>query len=123
MRIMLATLAQTQHKLGSRDPGVDRRWSDKEELWFDFMADTGDGGNPTYAIARSLAQPQLLLHIPDSTRRLVRQYSGGNAAEKKKEKNSRKGSNLSTDANKPKPTDVADFHILPRADLLVCIYI
>ncbi|KAG0471523.1 hypothetical protein HPP92_016069 [Vanilla planifolia] len=29
----------------------------KEELWFDFMADTGDGGNSTYAIARLLAQP------------------------------------------------------------------
>ncbi|KAG6672184.1 hypothetical protein I3842_16G045700 [Carya illinoinensis] len=31
----------------------------KEELWFDFMADTGDGGNSTYAVARLLAKPEL----------------------------------------------------------------
>lgn len=30
---------------------------DKEELWFDFMADTGDGGNSTYAVTRLLARP------------------------------------------------------------------
>lgn len=30
----------------------------------DFMADTGDGGNPTYAVARSLAAPQLPVNTP-----------------------------------------------------------
>lgn len=34
-------------------------FSDKKELWFDFMADTGDGGNPTYTVARLLAQPDI----------------------------------------------------------------
>eukprot|EP00879_Flechtneria_rotunda_P018990 GHRR01019937.1.p1 GENE.GHRR01019937.1~~GHRR01019937.1.p1 ORF type:complete len:748 (+),score=303.12 GHRR01019937.1:256-2499(+) len=31
----------------------------KQELWFDFIADTGDGGNSTYAVARALAAPKL----------------------------------------------------------------
>jgi hypothetical protein len=33
----------------------------KDELWFDFIADTGDGGNSTYAVARLLAQPSLAI--------------------------------------------------------------
>ena len=33
--------------------------SKRNELWMDFMADTGDGGNSTYSIARLLAQPSL----------------------------------------------------------------
>ncbi|XP_042965403.1 uncharacterized protein LOC122299302 isoform X2 [Carya illinoinensis] len=35
--------------------------SEKDELWFDFMADTGDGGNSTYTVARLLAQPRIEL--------------------------------------------------------------
>src|SRR4051812_38022043 len=31
------------------------------EFWIDYVADTGDGWNPTYAIAHTLAQPQLTL--------------------------------------------------------------
>uniref|UniRef100_A0A7N2KRW9 Calcineurin-like phosphoesterase domain-containing protein n=1 Tax=Quercus lobata TaxID=97700 RepID=A0A7N2KRW9_QUELO len=34
-------------------------FSTKEELWFDFMADTGDGGNSTYTVARPLAQRKI----------------------------------------------------------------
>lgn len=33
--------------------------SKRDDLWFDFMADTGDGGNSTYSVARLLAQPFL----------------------------------------------------------------
>ena len=33
------------------------------DMWFDFIADTGDGGNSTYAIARSLAQPTLGVQV------------------------------------------------------------
>lgn len=36
----------------------------RTEAWVDFMADTGDGGNPTYAVARSLAAPQLPVNTP-----------------------------------------------------------
>lgn len=35
--------------------------SEKEDLWFDFMADTGDGGNSSYTVARLLAQPSIRL--------------------------------------------------------------
>ena len=33
--------------------------AEREEVWLDFMADTGDGGDPTYAVARALAAPWL----------------------------------------------------------------
>lgn len=32
-------------------------FSEKDDFWFDFMADTGDGGNSSYAVARLLAKP------------------------------------------------------------------
>lgn len=35
--------------------------SGQEELWFDFLADTGDGFNPTHTTARLLAQEKLEL--------------------------------------------------------------
>ena len=34
-------------------------FSAKKELWFDFIADTGDGGNSTYTISRLLAQREI----------------------------------------------------------------
>lgn len=34
-------------------------YSDRNDLWFDYLADTGDGWNPTYAIASLVAQPEL----------------------------------------------------------------
>ena len=41
-------------------------FSEKEDLWFDFMADTGDGGNSSYTIARLLAQPSIRVNTKDS---------------------------------------------------------
>lgn len=38
-----------------------------QELWLDFIADTGDGGNPTYAVARALAAPELLVPVTTTT--------------------------------------------------------
>jgi len=37
------------------------RWdfSDKSELWFDFVADMGDGWDASHAVAAALAQPEL----------------------------------------------------------------
>ena len=35
------------------------QFSEHNELWFDFMADTGDGGNSSYSVARLIAQPSL----------------------------------------------------------------
>jgi len=34
-------------------------FSEEKDLWFDFIADTGDGGNSTYSVARLLAQPSI----------------------------------------------------------------
>lgn len=34
----------------------------REELWLDFICDTGDGWDPTYAVAYTAAQPALTLH-------------------------------------------------------------
>lgn len=46
--------------------------SEKEDLWFDFMADTGDGGNSSYAVARLLAKPSIQLTRGDSVLPLQR---------------------------------------------------
>jgi hypothetical protein len=35
--------------------------SREDDLILDFMADTGDGFNPTFAVARTLAEPNLLV--------------------------------------------------------------
>ena len=32
--------------------------SEGEDFWFDFIADTGDGGNATYAVAHTALAPQ-----------------------------------------------------------------
>ena len=47
-------------------------FSEKDDFWFDFMADTGDGGNSSYAIARLLAQPFIRLKEGGSVRTLPR---------------------------------------------------
>ena len=38
--------------------------TDDGEVWIDFVADTGDGFNAQYAIARAQAQPRLKVRIP-----------------------------------------------------------
>jgi calcineurin-like phosphoesterase family protein len=40
------------------DPGVED-YSDREELWIDYVADLADGWNPTYAVASAIARPKL----------------------------------------------------------------
>jgi hypothetical protein len=49
-----------------KEPGQSD-FSHHDELWFDFIADTGDGFNPTYATARLLAEPALALPGHGST--------------------------------------------------------
>ncbi|KAG2491434.1 hypothetical protein HYH03_010220 [Edaphochlamys debaryana] len=36
---------------------------ERDELWIDFMADTGDGGNSTYSVASALAAPGLAVDL------------------------------------------------------------
>lgn len=38
-----------------------------EDFWLDYVADTGDGWNSTYAVARLLALPSLTLQEPEGT--------------------------------------------------------
>ncbi|KAF8040168.1 hypothetical protein BT93_B2407 [Corymbia citriodora subsp. variegata] len=45
---------------------------DKDGFWFDFMADTGDGGISSYSIARLLAQPSLDVKTSDEEFKLRR---------------------------------------------------
>ena len=42
-----------------------REEAPNEDFWFDFMADTGDGWNSTYAVARLLAEPTLAVEGAD----------------------------------------------------------
>lgn len=48
------------------------QFSEKDDLWFDFMADTGDGGNSSYSVARLLAQPSLRIQSDSSVLNLPR---------------------------------------------------
>lgn len=48
------------------------QFSEKDELWFDFMADTGDGGNSSYSVAKLLAQPSIKVWSNDSLLTLPR---------------------------------------------------
>lgn len=71
MRMMQASM----NKAGDGVPHGDilyDHFSEKEDLWFDFMADTGDGGNSSYTVARLLAQPSIRLNTKDSFRVLPR---------------------------------------------------
>jgi len=47
-------------------------FSQRDDFWFDFMADTGDGGNSSYSVARLLAQPSLRVPTSDSVLSLPR---------------------------------------------------
>lgn len=47
-------------------------FSEKDDLWFDFVADTGDGGNSSYSVARLLAQPSICVRCSDSELTLPR---------------------------------------------------
>ncbi|KAH7619432.1 hypothetical protein NADE_006274 [Nannochloris sp. 'desiccata'] len=38
--------------------------AEHEEAWIDFIADTGDGGDSTYSVARCIAAPQITVELP-----------------------------------------------------------
>ncbi|KAM0899386.1 hypothetical protein ACQ4PT_021269 [Festuca glaucescens] len=65
MRMMQAAMSKGPDEAKNSDLLYDHLDA-KDELWFDFIADTGDGGNSTYAIARLLAQPSLVIKSDDS---------------------------------------------------------
>jgi len=55
-RVTLALAAEARTPYDLRDA------AGADGLWLDYVCDTGDGWNPTYAIAYALAQPRLDLH-------------------------------------------------------------
>ncbi|KAI3726692.1 hypothetical protein L1987_66492 [Smallanthus sonchifolius] len=62
MRMMQAAMSGSHEGAKPADFLYDH-FSEKNDFWFDFMADTGDGGNSSYSVARLLAQPSLhVLH-------------------------------------------------------------
>ncbi|MCL7034104.1 hypothetical protein MKW94_010031, partial [Papaver nudicaule] len=65
MRMMQAAMSRIHDDSQKGDLLYDQ-FCEKEELWFDFMADTGDGGNSSYSVARLLAQPELEINDKES---------------------------------------------------------
>jgi hypothetical protein len=57
------TIARRQSDL-TADPVVLGDWKKKPEVWIDYVADTGDGWNPTFTVARTLARESLSLVDP-----------------------------------------------------------
>ncbi|SDL17534.1 Calcineurin-like phosphoesterase [Catalinimonas alkaloidigena] len=53
-------------------PSTCRDFAQHNELVVDFVADLGSGWNPTYAMAYTLAQPELTLVAPDGTTQTTR---------------------------------------------------
>ncbi|KAJ3670232.1 hypothetical protein LUZ60_010556 [Juncus effusus] len=56
MRMMQAAMRKVPDEAKNDDLLYDH-FKEKDEIWFDFIADTGDGGNSSYSVARLLAQP------------------------------------------------------------------
>ncbi|CAL9226515.1 unnamed protein product [Arabidopsis halleri] len=55
MRMMQAAMTKYCDGNKSKELLYDH-FTDKTDFWFDFMADTGDGGNSSYSVAKLLAQ-------------------------------------------------------------------
>lgn len=70
MRMMQAAMSRVHE--GAKEDFLYDHLSVKDHLWFDFMADTGDGGNSSYSVARLLAQPSLYAFNDESLLSLPR---------------------------------------------------
>jgi len=53
-------------------PGPDGAPEPREEIVLDYISDTGDGWDPTYAVAYTATRPQLELEAPDGQRHRTR---------------------------------------------------
>ncbi|XP_050364199.1 uncharacterized protein LOC126782895 [Argentina anserina] len=71
MRMMQAAMSKISDGASQGDLLFDD-FVEKDDLWFDFMADTGDGGNSSYSVARLLAQPSINVNTDDSVLNLPR---------------------------------------------------
>lgn len=84
------------------------------DLWIDFLADTADGGNPTYAVAKAVAAPELHVSDPD---RLIRPEFGHATALPSKQ--SRAPSTRNAAATPHAAPSAPQSHVLPRAECLI----
>jgi len=71
MRMMQAAMRSTRDETQNDDVLYDY-FNEREDFWFDFVADTGDGGNSSYTVARLLAQPSIRTVIGGSMHTLPR---------------------------------------------------
>ncbi|TMX01141.1 hypothetical protein EJD97_025080 [Solanum chilense] len=71
MRMMQAAMSKIEDGAKQDDLLYDQ-FSEEDGIWFDFMADTGDGGNSSYTVARLLAQPSIRAQNNDSKLTLPR---------------------------------------------------
>ncbi|KAK4274712.1 hypothetical protein QN277_017898 [Acacia crassicarpa] len=71
MRMMQAAMSRVDNGDQQGDLLYDH-FSEKDDFWFDFVADTGDGGNSSFAVARLLAQPFICTRKGDSVQTLPR---------------------------------------------------
>ncbi|XP_072958496.1 uncharacterized protein [Typha angustifolia] len=71
MRMMQAAMNKVPDEAKNHDLLYDH-FDEREDMWFDFIADTGDGGNSSYAVARLLAQPFIQLKVHGSMCKLPR---------------------------------------------------
>ncbi|GER47282.1 calcineurin-like metallo-phosphoesterase super family protein [Striga asiatica] len=73
MRMMQAAMSRVEDASSiKQDDLFYDQFSEQDELWFDFMADTGDGGNSSYSVARLLAQPCIRVRSNNSLLTLQR---------------------------------------------------
>jgi hypothetical protein len=70
---------EVQAALSPGRADVSRDYSNARELWFDYVADIGDGFNPTYAVTWLLAQRALTVHpSPDAAAGTRSRHRGAN---------------------------------------------
>jgi hypothetical protein len=71
---LFAIYADKRALLAALEPGrvFLNEWNRENPLWFDFVADLGDGWNSTYAIATRLSEPELAFGDGEHGRRLPR---------------------------------------------------
>lgn len=118
--------ALDQKASGRRAP-IDQRFTRtaqgaREELWFDFVADTGDGFDSTYTIARSLAQPHLNVEPRRGRRSLSRPRFDSNTwsvPHKKAQASRLRGTGSTASLQGSFGETVQSTHYLPRGDLLL----
>jgi len=95
----------------------------RDSIWLDFIADTGDGGDSTYAVARALAAPRLAVAVPPAlAARLPRRSAAALAAAASVSVSaSASAGSAPAAASSSPPLASADLEtrVLPRGDVLV----